>query len=73
MNNDVLKGKWLQMKGEVRRQWGKLTDDDVSQIEGSSEKLIGKLQERYGYARDQAEREYSAWVKQADQATPTTR
>ena len=57
MNNDVLKGKWMQMKGEVRRQWGKLTDDDVSQIEGSSEKLIGKLQERYGYARDQAERE----------------
>ena len=71
MNNDVLKGKWLQMKGEVRRQWGKLTDDDVSQIEGSSEKLIGKLQERYGYARDQAEREYDAWVTQADQATST--
>jgi uncharacterized protein YjbJ (UPF0337 family) len=71
MNNDVLKGKWLQMKGEVRRQWGKLTDDDVSQIEGSSEKLIGKLQERYGYAQDQAEREYNAWIKQADQATPT--
>ena len=64
MNNDVLKGKWMQMKGEVRRQWGKLTDDDVAQIEGSSEK-------RYGYARDQAEREYDAWVKQADQVTPT--
>ena len=71
MNNDVLKGKWMQMKGEVRRQWGKLTDDDVAQIEGSSEKLIGKLQERYGYARDQAQRQYDAWVKQADQVTPT--
>jgi len=71
MNNDVLKGKWMQMKGEVRRQWGKLTDDDVAQIEGSSETLIGKLQERYGYAREQAEREYNAWVRQADQATPT--
>ncbi len=71
MNNDVLKGKWMQMKGEVRRQWGKLTDDDVAQIEGSSEKLIGKLQERYGYAQDQAQREYDAWMKQADQATPT--
>ena len=71
MNNDVLKGKWMQMKGEVRRQWGKLTDDDVAQIEGSSEKLIGKLQERYGYARDQAEREYNAWVNQANQTTPT--
>jgi uncharacterized protein YjbJ (UPF0337 family) len=71
MNNDVLKGKWMQLKGEVRRQWGKLTDDDVTQIEGNSEKLIGKLQERYGYARDQAEREYNAWARKADQATPT--
>jgi uncharacterized protein YjbJ (UPF0337 family) len=70
MNNDVLKGKWLQLKGEVRRQWGKLTDDDVTQIEGSSETLIGKLQERYGYARDQAEREYNAWVQKANEPTP---
>jgi uncharacterized protein YjbJ (UPF0337 family) len=70
MNNDVLNGKWMQMKGEVRRQWGKLTDDDVSQIEGNSEKLIGKLQERYGYARDQAEREYNAWMNNAGQPNP---
>jgi len=70
MNNDVLKGKWMQLKGEVRRQWGKLTDDDVTQIEGSSETLIGKLQERYGYARDQAEREYNAWVQKANEPTP---
>jgi len=62
MNDDTLKGKWLQLKGEVRRQWGKLTDDDVAQIEGNSEKMIGKLQERYGYARDQAEREVNAFV-----------
>jgi len=70
MNNDVLKGKWMQLKGEVRRQWGKLTDDDVTQIEGSSETLIGKMQERYGYARDQAEREYNAWVQKANEPTP---
>ena len=70
MNNDVLNGKWMQMKGEVRRQWGKLTDDDVSQIEGNSEKLIGKLQERYGYARDQAEREYNSWINKAGQPSP---
>ena len=68
MNNDVLKGKWTQLKGEIRRQWGKLTDDDVTQIEGNSEKLIGKLQERYGYAREQAEREADAWVNRQ----PTT-
>jgi len=71
MNNDVLQGKWTQLKGEVRRQWGKLTDDDLTQIEGSSEKLIGKLQERYGYAREQAEREYNAWMRRSEQTTPT--
>ena len=69
MNDDTLKGKWMQLKGEVRRQWGKLTDDDVAQIEGNSEKMIGKLQERYGYAREQAEREVNAFVNRQ----PTTR
>jgi uncharacterized protein YjbJ (UPF0337 family) len=71
MNNDVLQGKWTQLKGEVRRQWGKLTDDDIAQIQGNSEKLVGKLQERYGYAKDQAQREYDAWLKHADQTMPT--
>ncbi len=58
MNADTLKGQWHQVKGEIRNQWGKLTDSDISQIEGQSEKLIGKLQERYGYARDRAEQEF---------------
>lgn len=57
MNADVLKGKWMQLKGEARRQWGKLTDDDLDQIEGNSEKMVGKLQERYGWAREDAQRE----------------
>src|SRR5579872_5627766 len=57
MNADTLKGQWHQVKGEVKSQWGKLTDNDLDQIAGQSEKLIGKLQERYGYARDRAERE----------------
>ncbi len=57
MNSDTLKGQWHQVKGEVKNQWGKLTDSDLDQIEGQSEKLIGKIQERYGYARDRAERE----------------
>jgi uncharacterized protein YjbJ (UPF0337 family) len=69
MNDDTLKGKWLQMKGEVRRQWGKLTDDDVTQIQGNTEKLIGKLQERYGYARDQAEREVNTFVNRQPSST----
>ncbi len=62
MNSDVLKGKWLQLKGEVRRQWGKLTDDDIDQIEGNSEKMVGKLQERYGWAKDEAEREFDDFL-----------
>ena len=62
MNADILKGKWLQLKGEARRQWGKLTDDDLDQIEGNAEKMMGKLQERYGYGRDEAERELDAFL-----------
>jgi uncharacterized protein YjbJ (UPF0337 family) len=57
MNTDILKGKWTQVKGEIRRKWGKLTDNDVMEIQGDTEKMIGKLQERYGYRREQAEKE----------------
>ena len=71
MNQDVLKGKWMQLKGEVRTQWGKLTNDDLDQIQGNSEKLIGKIQERYGYAKDKAQAEYESWVRQhPDTVTP---
>jgi uncharacterized protein YjbJ (UPF0337 family) len=62
MNADVMKGKWLQLKGEVKRQWNRLTDDDIGQIEGSTETMLGKLQERYGIARDEAERELNAFL-----------
>jgi len=57
MNADVLKGQWHQLKGEVKSRWGKLTDDDLDRASGDAEKLMGRLQERYGYARDQAQRE----------------
>jgi uncharacterized protein YjbJ (UPF0337 family) len=72
MNQDVLKGKWMQLKGEVRTQWGKLTNDDVDQIEGNAEKLMGKLQERYGYARERAQEEYDRFVKRysSEKVTP---
>jgi uncharacterized protein YjbJ (UPF0337 family) len=62
MNKDVLKGKWMQMKGSLRTQWGKLTDDDMNQIQGDFEKFIGKLQERYGYGREQAEKELNDFM-----------
>jgi len=61
MNRDTLKGQWTQLKGQVRKQWGKLTDDEVDQIQGDAEILMGKLQERYGYSREQAQREIDRW------------
>ncbi len=61
MNRDTLKGQWTQLKGQVRKQWGKLTEDEVDQIQGDSEILMGKLQQRYGYTREQAQREIERW------------
>ena len=66
MNEDVLKGKWKQMKGSVRQWWGKLTDDDVDRIAGRTEELVGVLQERYGWSREQAEAEVKARVRDMD-------
>jgi len=66
MNKDILKGKWTQMKGGIRTQWGKLTDDDVDMIQGDAEKFIGKLQERHGYGREQAEKELDDFMNRPD-------
>ena len=57
MNQDILAGKWKQMRGELKTWWGKLTDDDVDRIGGQKDKLVGLIQERYGYTREQAEQE----------------
>jgi len=57
MNKDIFQGKWKQMRGDFKQWWGKLTDDDLDKIEGSRDKLIGILQERYGYNREKAEEE----------------
>jgi uncharacterized protein YjbJ (UPF0337 family) len=57
MNKDQLQGKWHQMKGAVKAQWGKLTNDDLDEIDGNLERLIGIVQERYGYARERAAKE----------------
>jgi uncharacterized protein YjbJ (UPF0337 family) len=62
VNRDTLSGQWNQLKGSVREQWGKLTNDDLDQIQGKSEQLVGKLQERYGIARDEAQRQLDAWT-----------
>jgi uncharacterized protein YjbJ (UPF0337 family) len=57
MNQDILAGKWKQMRGQVKQWWGKLTDDDLDRIDGAMDKLAGTLQERYGWERDEVERE----------------
>ena len=57
MNEDILKGKWNQLKGEVQKKWGKLTNDDLDVIQGDAKKLAGLLQERYGMAKEEAEKE----------------
>ncbi len=55
MNEDRIKGKWKQLAGTLKEKWGKLTDDDLKVAEGNSEYLAGKIQERYGIAKDDAE------------------
>ena len=62
MNSDIFKGKWMQMKGGLRSKWGKLTENDWTEIQGDTEKMIGKLQERYGYNREQAEKELNDFM-----------
>jgi uncharacterized protein YjbJ (UPF0337 family) len=62
MNSDQLEGKWKQLKGSAKQQWGKLTDDDLTFINGRSEVLVGKVQERYGIAREEAQRRVNEFL-----------
>ncbi len=62
MNEDILKGNWKQLRGELRKMWGDLTDDDLDVIAGERDKLEGKLQERYGYAKDDARQRVNDWL-----------
>jgi len=55
MNRDILEGKWKQLRGQVRQQWGELTDNDLDQVSGRFDRLAGLIQEKYGYSRDEAE------------------
>ena len=60
---EKIKGSWNQTKGAVKEQWGKLTDDDLLEIEGRRDQLVGKIQTRYGITREQAEAQVSSWEK----------
>ena len=63
MNSDQLKGNWKQLMGDAKKQWGKLTDDDLQQVEGRKDKLVGKIQERYGSSREEAEKQADDWLR----------
>jgi len=64
MNKDILQDKRRELKGLVKEKWGKLTDQDLDRIEGRAERLIGLLQQRYGYAKEKAEQEYRRIMEQ---------
>ncbi|MFZ5637862.1 MAG: CsbD family protein [Pseudomonadota bacterium] len=66
MNTDIIQGKWKQLNGRIRQQWGKLTDDDLAVAEGGREYLAGKVQERYGIARDAAMDQVKDFEKKID-------
>ncbi|HLX09787.1 MAG TPA: CsbD family protein [Thermoanaerobaculia bacterium] len=63
MADHILEGQWKQLKGEAKRLWGKLTDDDLERAAGNRDKLIGSLQERYGYNKAQAQSEFDRWAE----------
>lgn len=56
MNKDIFQGNWEEVKGKMKQQWGKLTDDDLKQLEGSQQEIYGKLQKHYGYSKEEAEK-----------------
>jgi len=66
MNTEILQGKWKQIRGEVKKQWGKLTDDEVDRIHGSREKLTGSLQEWYGYSKEEAQEKVADFMDRMD-------
>jgi len=68
MNWDRIEGSWKTVLGQAKSQWGKLTDDDLSVVAGRRDQLIGKVQERYGVAKDEAEKQIAAWQRKATDA-----
>jgi len=66
VNQDILQGKWKQVKGQAKQQWGKLTDNQLDRIEGRSEELVGLIQEAYGYSRERAQKEVADFAHRVE-------
>ncbi len=65
MNQDRVSGNWKQLKGKIKEKWGKLTDDDLSILEGKRDQVVGKIQEKYGITKDEAEKQYREFEEQS--------
>jgi uncharacterized protein YjbJ (UPF0337 family) len=63
MNWDQIKGKWHEIKGSIRAKWGELTDDEIEELDGNREKMVGKIQQKYGIAKEEAEKQVDEWTK----------
>jgi uncharacterized protein YjbJ (UPF0337 family) len=70
MNKDILTGKWKEMKGRVKEQWGKITDDELDGAEGRAEQMVGLLQQRYGYSKERAQEEYDRFMRDQETEIP---
>jgi len=66
MNNDIFKGKWKQLRGQIQQKWGNLTNDDLDRIKGTQTEFEGLLQERYGYTKERAKQEVDNFLKAAE-------
>jgi uncharacterized protein YjbJ (UPF0337 family) len=71
MNWDQIEGKWKQVTGSVKQKWGKLTDDDLAFINGSKDRFLGRLQERYGLSKEEAQNQIEAWTATVPSAEPS--
>jgi uncharacterized protein YjbJ (UPF0337 family) len=72
MNWDQIEGKWKQLRGSARQQWAKLTDDDLEYIAGNRDRFVGRLQERYGIAKEEAQRQSDEWLRAQREAETQT-
>jgi len=66
MNDDIFKGKWKQLRGQIQQKWGDLTNDDLDRMQGTQTEFEGLLQERYGYTKERASQEVSSLLKAAE-------
>lgn len=66
MNKHQFEGNWYQLKGKIKEKWGRLTDDEITEINGKWDQMIGKLEKKYGYKKEQAEKELQNWYKESE-------